>query len=250
MTTVTTPNAPAVPATTAPPVTGGVSPHLAARLAGIGYVLIFALAIFANFFVREGLVVSGDPSATAANITGSLGLFRLGFAAFLVIFLLDILVAWALHVVFRAVNADLSLLTAWARLVYTVFLGVALVFHLQALRLLEDADHLGLGADQVQAQALLAMESFNDTWLVGLAAFGIHLVLLGALVIRSGWAPRILGIVLVIAGFAYAADTLAHGLLADYEGVAALMLVIVAVPSMIGEGWLGLWLLRTRRLGH
>jgi hypothetical protein len=232
------------------PLSPGVAPHLAARIAGIGYLLIFGLAIFANFMVREGLIVTGDPAATAANITGSPGLFRAGFAAFLVVFLLDIVLAWALHVVFRSVNPDLSLLAAWSRLVYTAFLGVALVFHLQALRLLEDAHLAALGAEQAQAQALLALESFNDTWLVGLAAFGIHLVLLGVLVIRSGWAPRLLGVLLAIAGLAYVTDTLAQTLLPDYQAVAPVLLAIVAVPSMVGEGWLGLWLLLTRRFAR
>lgn len=166
------------------------------------------------------------------------------------VFLLDIVLAWALHVVFRPVNPDLSLLAAWSRLVYTTFLGVALVFHLQALRLLDDAHLAALGTDQAQTQALLALESFNDAWLVGLAAFGIHLVLLGVLVIRSGWAPRLLGVLLAIAGVAYVVDTLAQTLLPDYRAVAPVFLAIVAVPSMVGEGWLGLWLLLTRRFAR
>ena len=245
---VTITDAPAPPAPTT--LTSGGAPRLAARLAGIGFVPIFGLAIFANFMVREGLVVAGDAAATAANISGSPGLFRAGFAAFLVVFLLDIVLAWALHVVFRPVNPDLSLLAAWSRLVYTTFLGVALVFHLQALRLLDDAHLAALGTDQAQTQALLALESFNDAWLVGLAAFGIHLVLLGVLVIRSGWAPRLLGVLLAIAGVAYVVDTLAQTLLPDYRAVAPVFLAIVAVPSMVGEGWLGLWLLLTRRFAR
>lgn len=71
---VTITDAPAAPAPST--LTSGVAPRLAARLAGIGYVLIFGLAIFANFMVREGLVVAGDAAATAANISGSPGLFR------------------------------------------------------------------------------------------------------------------------------------------------------------------------------
>ena len=58
------------------------SPRSAALVAGIGYVLLFGLAVFANFFVREGLVVTDDAQATAINIAESNTLFRLGLVAF------------------------------------------------------------------------------------------------------------------------------------------------------------------------
>ena len=57
-----------------------ISPRRAAIIAGIGYAAIFVLAIFANFFVREGLVVAGDAAATFANIAESETLFRAGTA--------------------------------------------------------------------------------------------------------------------------------------------------------------------------
>ena len=225
------------------------SPRRAARIAGAGYVLIFVLAIFANFMVREGLVDQANPAATVANITDSIGLFRLGLAAFLAVFILDIVIAWALHVVFRRVNRDLSLLTAWMRLVYTVLLGVALVFFFQVLALVGNPDYAAtLGSAQVEAHVMLALESFNATWLVGLAAFGIHLVLLGVLVVRSEMVSKALGWMLMAAGVAYVADTIANAILADYTAVAPVMLAVVALPSMIGEGWLGLWLLLSRRI--
>ncbi len=225
------------------------SPRRAARIAGAGYVLIFVLAIFANFMVREGLVDQANPAATVANITDSIGLFRLGLAAFLAVFILDIVIAWALHVVFRRVNRDLSLLTAWMRLVYTVLLGVALVFFFQVLALVGNPDYAAaLGSAQVEAHVMLALESFNATWLVGLAAFGIHLVLLGVLVVRSQMVSKALGWMLMAAGVAYVADTIANATLADYAAVAPVMLAVVALPSMIGEGWLGLWLLLSRRI--
>jgi len=77
--------------------------------------------------------------------------------------------------------------------------------------------------------------------------FGIHLVLVGVLVVRSGFAPRTLGWLVGAAGVAYVADTFAHVLMADYGAIAGIALVLVAVPSMIGEFWLALWLLTSRR---
>lgn len=227
---------------------GSYSPRRAARIAGISYLAMFVLAIFANFVVREGLIEPGDPTGTVANISDSIGLFRLGMLAFVVIFVLDVVIAWALHVVFRDVNRDVSLATAWFRLIYTALLGVAVVPMFQVLQIL-GGESLGfLTSDQVEAQTMIELASFESTWLMGLVAFGVHLVMLGVLIIRSELVAKVLGFILIAAGLAYVLDTLAQGMLADYEAVAGVFLVAVALPSMIGEGWLGFWLLFTKKL--
>lgn len=215
-----------------------------AIIAGVGYAVLFGLGIFANFFVREGLIVSGESTQTAANIADSEGLFRMGLVSFMVIFLADVVVAWALYMLFKRANEPLSLLAAWFRIVYTLFLGVALIFFFQALQLLDHAGFLSVfSAEQLNAQALVAFDTFNSTWLIGLVAFGVHLVLLGVLVITSGWASRALGYVLIVAGLAYVGDTVAHSLLSNYADYETMILAIVAVPSVLAEGWFCLWLL-------
>ena len=216
----------------------------AARIAGVGYVLIFFLAIFANFVVVEGLIEAGDASATAQNITDSEGLFRAGLAAFLVVFVLDVVIAWALYVYFQPLSRELSRLAAWFRVIHAVLLGAALVFAFAAVELLSGADYLDTFAgDQLSTQAMVMLEAFGYAWLVGLAAFGVHLAVLGYLVLRAGEVSRWLGYLLMMAGAAYFADTVANTLLSSYEDVEDLFLVIVAVPSVVGELWLGLWLL-------
>lgn len=220
------------------------SPRSAALIAGIGYVVIFLMAFFANFGVREGLVETGDAAATFANIVDSESLFRLGLIAFLVVFVVDVVVAWALYVLFKAVQRDLSLLTAWFRLVYTTMLGVAAVFFFVALQLVSGADYLGaFDQGQLDAQTLLAVDAFNYAWLIGLVCFGFHLMLLGYLLFASGTGPRIIAVLLAIAGVAYVVDTVAHGVLSNYDDYETLFLVIVAVPSVIGELAFTIWLL-------
>lgn len=228
---------------------GSISRQRAALTAGIGYVLLFGLAIFANFFIREGLIVNDDAAATAANIAESNTLFRVGLLAFVAIFLIDIVVAWAIHIVFRQTHHDLSLVAAWSRLVYTVFLGVAAIFFFQALAFY-GTTAVGDAIDPAErhAQALVGLELFNATWLIGLAAFGLHLIILGRLVARSTETPRWLGLAMIAAGIAYIVDTTAYTVLPDYTDHAGTLLVIVSVPSIIAEGWFGLWLLtRARR---
>lgn len=224
--------------------TGAGSMRRYAIIAGIGYVLLFALGIFANFFVREGLIVAGDATQTAANIGESEWLFRIGLVSFMIIFLIDVVVAWALYVLFRSVSKELSLLAAWFRIVYTVFLGVALIFFFQALQFLDRPEFLAVfSAEQLNAQALAALDTFNSTWLIGLLAFGIHLILVGRLIIRSRWTWKALGYIVAVAGLAYVVDTAAHSLMRNYGDYETLFITIVAVPSIIAEGWFGLWLL-------
>lgn len=132
-------------------------------------------------------------------------------------------------------------LAGWFRLVYTVFLGVAAIFFFQVLQLLSRPDYMSVFDEaQLDAHALTALEAFNYTWLIGLLCFGIHLMLLGYLIIKSGYVSKVLGYVLMLAGGAY---TIANALLSNYDQFETLLLVMVAVPSVVGELWLGLWLL-------
>ena len=84
----------------------------------------------------------------------------------------------------------------------------------------------------------------SNEWLFGLLAFGVHLVLLGWLLLESHAAPRLLGYVLMVAGAAYVADTTAHTLLSNYVDYETAFVAIVAISSVIAEGWMALWLLR------
>lgn len=88
------------------------SQRKAARVAGFGYLIIAILAIFANFFVLENLIVPGDAAATADNISASEGLFRIGIASLLIVVVLDVVVAVALYIVLKPVNTSLALLAA------------------------------------------------------------------------------------------------------------------------------------------
>ncbi|WP_298460731.1 DUF4386 domain-containing protein [uncultured Cellulomonas sp.] len=225
-----------------------LSPREAARLAGLGYAAIFILAIFANFAVRTRLVDLEDPAATLDNIAASEGLFRVALAAFVVVFALDVLIAWALYVLFRPAGPRRSLLAAWLRLTYTVFLGVAAVFVFLALQLATGAPYVdGVDPGLLASLAALSLDAFNYTWLVGLVAFGLHLIVIGRMILSSRVAPRALGGVLALAGTAYIVDTLAQTLLPDYASWADLFLAVVAVPSVLGELGFTIWLLASGR---
>lgn len=221
-----------------------VSPRSAAKIAGASYVALFALAVFANFAVLERFVHLDDAAATFDEFAASPTTVRLAALAFVVVFALDVLVAWALHQVFRVVAPTLSLLAAWFRIVYTVFLGVGVVFLLVVLGLVGDAAHLdAFRGGQRESAAMLALDAFTATWLVGLTCFGVHLALIGGVIIRTGVATPWLGIALCVAGAAYVFDTAAYTALADYADNEALFGAIVAIPAVIAELAFTVWLL-------
>ncbi len=215
------------------------SSRTAAGWAAGGYLAIFVLAIFANFLALAPVLHPGDAAATAAALQESETSFRLGAVAFLGIFVVDVVVAWALWVLFRPVQRDLSLLAAWFRLTYTVVLGAALAFLYAALWLTSTPGALGQAKNDA---ILLALQTFDFTWVAGLAAFGAHLVVLGVLLLRAQ-GPRWIAWLLLAAGSAYAVDTVAHLLLSDYEASADVLLAVVALPSVIGELSFAVWLL-------
>jgi hypothetical protein len=195
------------------------------------------IAPFAEFYVRRRLVVPGDATATATNLMANDLLMRFGIVAFLVVIILDVLVAWALYVVFKRVDNSVSALMALSRLVFATIFAVAVVNLVSAVDLVGDAGYLAaFDAGQRNAQMMVSLDAFSSAWSVSLAFFGIHLSLAGYLALRSGYMPKALGIVLVIAGLGYAFDTFADLLVPDYEPTAAMF-------TFVGEVALFLWLL-------
>lgn len=195
-----------------------ISQRKAAMVAGFGLLLMTVFALFADFFVLPGLIVPGDATETANNIMAAEGLFRMAICSFLIVIILDVLVAWALYVLLKPVNKSLSLLMAWFRLVYAVILAFSLVFLVIVLLLLSGADYLTVfETDQLHAQVMLSLNVFSDGWAIGLVFFGLHLALLGYLVFKSDYIPGILGVLLVVAGLSYLIDNFAILLLPDYD---------------------------------
>ncbi|MEV0261137.1 DUF4386 domain-containing protein [Streptomyces sp. NPDC050617] len=209
----------------------------AALAAGIGILVMAALAVFANFAVVEHLVTEGDAERTARDIRASDAMFRSGVAALALVAVLDVIVAWALLTFFAPVHKGVSTLAAWFRLAYAAVLMVA-ASQLAGVPSLAAADgHAGpQGADQRHVEALMKVDAFHDVWDTGLILFGFHLLALGYLAYRSGYVPRILGVLLVIAGLGYLTDSFGALLSADYGAE-------VAMFAFVGEFVLMVWLL-------
>lgn len=207
----------------------------AAIAAGVGLLLMAVAALFATF-VHDSVRVPGDAAATANNILANELQFRLAILSFLFVIVLDVIVAWGLYVFFRPVNRNLSLLAALFRVVYSAVFLVTVLDLGNVLRLLHSADILvPLETGQLQAQALLALNAFGDRWSLALSVFGLHLIVLGYLVLKAGFMPKILGALLVIAGLGYVFDSITGFLFPNFG-------VTVGQFTFIGELLLALWL--------
>ncbi|HEY9527809.1 MAG TPA: DUF4386 domain-containing protein, partial [Anaerolineales bacterium] len=112
------------------------------------------------------------------------------------------------------------------------------------LRLVSSADLMAaFEPAQLQAQVILFLNAFDSGWLFSLVFFGVHLFVLGFLVFRSGYAPRLLGILLILSAFGYLVDSFAQFLLPNYASYESIFLIVVAVPGILGELSLCFWLL-------
>ena len=215
----------------------------AGLVAGAGLMLMSALAGFGNLVVLEGLVTPGDAAKTAGDILASVSTFRFGVASLYLVVVLDVVVAWALFRVFTPVSRDLSRLAAWFRLAYAAVFMVALS-HLAGIPdLLSGTDYsAAFSPEQLQAQAMLKIDTFEDVWFAGLILFGVHLVVLGYLAYKSGYVPKVLGVLLVVAGVGYAFDSFVR-VLSEGSPIA------ISTVTFLGEFLLGIWLLvRGRRI--
>jgi hypothetical protein len=215
----------------------GTSQRTAALVTGISLLLMMVLAMFSTFFVIEGLIVPGDATLTAENIVNNEILVRLGIFSLMIVIILDIIVAWSLTIVLRPVNWSLSLLGGWFRLVYAAIFFVALVSLVNAFNLVTDGTSAGLfEGDQVTSQMMLSLNSFNAGWDAGLIIFGLHLIVVGYLVFKSGNMPRLLGLLVIICGAGYMIDTFILILMPNLG-------VTLSLVTFIGEILLGIWLL-------
>jgi len=215
-----------------------------ALFTGIGYLIIFITGIYSNFVVLENLVIQSDPAVTSNNIINNDFLFRTGIGSFILMVVFDVLLAWTLYLLLEPVNKKLSLLTGWLRLVNSTIFGIALFNLLSVQHILNGSENLlSLSDNQIHAHVMVSIRTFNDTWLIGLVFFGLHLMVLGYLIFKSDYMPKIIGILLMIASFGYLLDSVANFLLSNYSDYQDIFLFIVLVPGIIGELSLTLWLI-------
>lgn len=208
-----------------------------ALVAAIGLLSMAILAPFAQFGVLSSLIVPSDAVATANNIAASIGLFGAAIAAFIVVAILDIAVAWGMYVLLRPVNRRAALVVAWLRVMYAVAFAYALLNLVGVAQLLDGVAAATLQSDQLHTQVATSVAAFRNGWDLALTIFGLHLIGLGGLVYRSADFPRFLGALVVLAGTGYLADSLGRIFVPGYS-------LTISTVTFVGEALLIVWLFK------
>ncbi|MDP2311629.1 MAG: DUF4386 domain-containing protein [Pseudomonadota bacterium] len=217
------------------------SPHAYARWAGVLALVLVFVGPFSMMYVPTTLVVPGDASATAERLVEAESLFRLGILGDTVIVLTEVVLIGLLYTLFKPVNATLSLTAAMARLAMTVVQGVNIMNSLVVLLLLSGAGYLGaFDQGQLHALALLFLNAHEQVAHIWEIFFALHCLLLGVLIFRSGFVPKILGPLMGMAAAGYLANGIGNLLYPEARSVLA---PLVAVTAIFGELPFFLWLL-------
>jgi hypothetical protein len=177
-----------------------------ARMAGLLYLIIFITGIFAELYVRNSLIVPGDAVTTVNNIRASESLFRLGFVISLIRQTLLILLPLVLYKLLKPVNKDHASLMVVFALVSIPIGMLSLLNQLAALLLLSGAGYSTVfAADQLHAQVMFFLDLQVQGGMIS-QLLAVWLLPLGYLIYKSGFLPKFLGALLMIACFGYLID--------------------------------------------
>jgi hypothetical protein len=177
-----------------------------ARIAGVLFLLSIVAGGFGEAYVPAKIIVSGDASATASNIHALGSLFRWGFAIYLIEAMCDIALALIFYALLRPVQKYLSLLAAFFGILSTALFAVAELFYFAASHILGGANYLkSFSPDQLNTLALLSLKLYGLGAGIFMAFYGIAWIIRGYLIFRSGYFPKFLGVLLMIAGLGFMA---------------------------------------------
>ena len=217
------------------------SPQLYARIGGALYLIIIAIGLFGEAFVRDKLIVSGDAAATAKNIMAAESLWRFHIAAELLLLICAVVLLMILFVLLKPVSRELVLLATFFNLVSIGLEAATAMYLVVALFPLGNAAYLkAFSSEQLYAMASLALKSHGYGFGVSLLFFGCFCVVIGRVIFRSGFLPRVVGALMQIAGLCYLTDSFA---LILSPALANRLFPAILLPAFVGEASLCLWLL-------
>jgi hypothetical protein len=213
-----------------------MNPKKTARIAGLMFLIVFVLGVFGELFVRQRLIVPGDAATTVNNIMASESLFRLSIVSDLIRQTVLVLLPLVLYKLLKSVNKNIAALMVILALVGVIIGFINKLNQIAALLLMSGADYLtAFGADQLYAQVMFFLDLHRYGEFIPMF-LSFWLIPLGYLVFKSGFFPRILGILLIIAGFGYLADSVIFYLFPNLD-------VTISLVTFIGEVIFMLWLL-------
>jgi Domain of unknown function (DUF4386) len=212
------------------------SPRFKARITGVFYLLTILTGIFAQGFVSERLVVSGDAAATATNILTHRSLFQWGFAVYLIEMACQIAMTALFYDLLKPAGRSVSLIAAFLGLAGCIIKTFSRLFYIAPLFILGGTHYLSVfSTEQLQALALLFLKVNDRGAAIALVFFGFYALLTGYLIVRSTFLPRILGVLSVLGGLGW--------LTFLYPPLGYRLFPYIAAFGLLGAVALILWLL-------
>ncbi len=212
-----------------------------ARVAGALYLIIAVFGAFAIGYVPSVIVVDGDAATTAANLLDHQTLFGIGVFADVVVVLTEIALTVMLFVLFRPVSRTLSLIAMVSRLSMVMVMALNILINTLPLLLLRGAV-AGFAPEQLQVTALILFEAHQYGVYVWNIFFGFHLAVLGYLILRSTYFPRILGAAIMVGSSGYILQGLLKVTFVD-AGALGMLAVGMLVVASASELAFAIWLL-------
>jgi hypothetical protein len=213
-----------------------VADHAARGYARIAGVLLLASLVaggFGEFYVPSRLIVTGNATATAANIKTFGLLFRLGFAGYLLEAVCDIALNLIFYILLRPVQKDLALLAVFFGLIGTALFGVAELFYIAAPLILGGAGYLqSFSPAQLDTLALLSLRLYGYGGVIFTVFYGVAWVLRGYLIFWSGYLPKLLGALAAVGGAGFVIRNFALVLAPGYASGGLLLPMIAATLAL------------------
>lgn len=213
-----------------------ISKNKSALIAGIALLVMVVISIIGAGVIHSGLFGSGNAAEMAKNVAANPGLLNLDIAIWLVIMILDILVAFALYIFFRDAGRETALLSAWLRVVYAVMLGMGIMALVAIQAALASPDLVAVFAHM-----------FDGIWTIGLIIFGLHLLVVGVLCVKAEYVPNWLAVFVLIAAAGYIVVQTMLAFFPGIEAVTNVVELVMMVPMTLGELLLAIWLLAKGR---
>jgi len=212
-----------------------------ARIAGFCYLIVIVTGLFSEVFVRQALRVPNDAMATALNIQTNEMLFRWGFVADLVNFVVGIPTILIIYHFFKKSNKIILQMALALVIIQTAIIAVNLLNQITPLLLLGNETYLNtFDQNQLATLSLLSLNIQSQGYGIGLVFFGFYCILIGYVIFKTNAIPKIIGIAYATAGLCYLINSLTMFL---SKGFANPLFMYFAIPIFVGELSLCLWLL-------
>ncbi len=212
-----------------------------ARIAGFCYLIVIATGLFSEVFVRQALRVSNDAMTTAYNIQTNEMLYRWGFVADLINFVVGLPTILIIYFLFKRTNKLLLQLAVAFVIIQTAIIATNLLNQITPLLILSNDTYLNtFQPDQLATLSLLSLNIQAQGYGIGLVFFGFYSLIVGYIIFQSEYLPKILGILYAFSGLCYLVNSFTMFLSKDFSNP---FFIYLAIPILIGELSLCLWLL-------